>query len=109
MSFKIFSTAEMPQKSFGIFGGGGRSGSEIEGSHGRSGSGGSVGIFGSVGIAGSCNPALGIDGRRSDGGRGRISGLVEKLNSGSVISIDARIIWRSSQISGHFGNRIIGI
>jgi hypothetical protein len=107
-TFRILRTQAILPKSFGSFGGGGRSGRVIVGKDGSSGRSGISGRAGRRGIDGRTNVAFGADGRESDGREGRRIGTGFTENSGTVIRIPARISCRSRMISGHFGNRITG-
>lgn len=64
----------MPPKSFGIVGGGGRSGSLILGRLGRSGRFGSSGNLGSIGKLGSPTQRVGTSGNERRGNSGNIIG-----------------------------------
>lgn len=94
-------------KSFGIFGGGGRSGSSTLGRVGKSGSSGSVGV-GSTGSSGKITFAHGESGSLSFGRFGSVTGRIFISKSGTYTVRPARISCKSRMISGHFGNSMIG-
>jgi len=99
----IFSIPSTAPKSFGILGGGGRSGNSTVGRDGSSGSSGSSKL-GSVGSAGSVNPAVGTSGRASFGRVGRTIGLIFISKSGMYTVNPALTLCKSKIISGHLGN-----
>lgn len=99
--------AEIDPAIFGIFGGGGRSGSFIFGSEGRSGRSGRGGSPGSIGSPGSETDAE-SDQAESDGSDGNRIGESRGTKLGIDILIPRRISERSRIISGHFGNLSTG-
>jgi hypothetical protein len=108
MSFIILRNPVIEPAIFGIFGGGGRSGSLIRGSDGRSGRSGRVGSHGSIGNPGNLSDAE-SEPMESDGSDGSRIGEILGIKLGIDTLIPSRISERSSTISGHFGNLITGI
>lgn len=104
----ILRNAAIDPASFGIFGGGGRSGSFTFGRDGRSGRSGREGIGGRSKSAG--RPAeADTSPIQSDGRSGRRIGDIRGSKLGIEIDIPNLISERSSTISGHFGNLRTGM
>jgi hypothetical protein len=108
MSFMMLRNAEIDPAIFGIFGGGGRSGSFTFGRDGRSGRSGRGGICGNKNKAGSARSAEKFP-IESDGRSGSLIGEIRGSKLGIEIDIPNRISERSRMMSGHFGNLITGI
>lgn len=94
--------------SFGIFGGGGRSGSFTFGRDGRSGRSGREGIGGIIDNAGNASAAEASP-IVNDGRFGSLIGEIRGSKFGMEIDIPRRISERSRIISGHLGKVITGI